>query len=212
MWSLWDLQASPYDKLIKGHMRCKCGKGFNWSKSDRCTQVEEIIHSSRSLSHYILERYVTTLDSRLRVTCVFHGDFTCTINNFINHGSRCPKCTSSYVIRGREEDEDFLYLLYNKDLKLYKVGRSFQPERRLKIVNKELGGWEIIDLVSMSHESVCKMERLILEGTHDLLPKECPRFRGYTEVRDFKYLKGKISLMNLQKTVSGKLKYNNNNL
>lgn len=120
-----------------------------------------------------------------------------TFNNFINHGTRCKTCyhlTNSFsgfvtnVYEDKRKDDDYLYILKieSPDETFYKIGRSFNPERRKIDISSDLPKNYKVYLLYLekhSHEMCVERERRLLKITEDshYLPKEF--FNGYTEAR-----------------------------
>ena len=77
---------------------------------------------------------------RQRWICSMGHKWTTTVSHRVG-GSGCPSC----VLSGFDPNQDaWLYLIENGDLRMFKIGISNYPESRLK--DHASGGWEIIEL------------------------------------------------------------------
>lgn len=180
--------SSYLDKLKMGKIGCRCSKNFRYTKEDREDQVQNLVDSEYNISSFSLDIYNTTSDSTLSVVCTAHGKYTCTVNNFVNHQSRCPSCAkdiSSFGYYTEKKDiQDYLYLLkLESDSESFlKIGRSFKPELRAKKISKETGYNVTVDnLCSGTHEQVVTWEVKILKGFENISYKPKRYFKGATE-------------------------------
>lgn len=184
-----DYEGSSYlDHLKSGKIGCRCSKNYRHTKEDRERQLAVIVSKDSTINSFSLIRYNTTLDSELEVDCDAHGKYYCTINNFINHGSRCPDCarelsTTGYYIN-KTEVTDYLYLmkLQSKDETFIKIGRSFNPTGRLRSINSYSGYHsEILLLFEDTHKSIFEKEKQGIIGFRKFKYIPDKNFAGYTE-------------------------------
>lgn len=189
------------DKLKLGQKGCKCSKTYKWTKEDRETQIMDLVKKEPNITSFELIKYRTTLDSELRVTCETHGEYTCTVNNFVNHGSRCPECakelTSLMFYPLKSQCKDYLYLItLEKDTESFiKVGRSFKPDQRFSVIMRE-SGYELSDvkiLLEDTHEKVHFAELSVLREFELYSYKPKNHFKGSTECMD-KSCEGSIKI------------------
>ncbi len=198
--SVCGYEGSSYlDKLKLGRIGCRCSKNFRYTKEDREKQIQGLVDKEDNIVSFSLDVYNTTLDSSLSVICSAHGKYTCTVNNFVNHHSRCPDCAkdiSSFGYYTEKKDiQDYLYLLkLESDSESFlKIGRSFKPEFRAKKIAKESGYNVTVDsLFSSNHEQVVMWENKLLKDFESVayIPDryfkgttECFSLEGYEEIK-----------------------------
>ena len=186
------LGSKKLDKLKRGQKTCRCSKTYKHTKEDRELQINELIQIEPNISGFELSRYKTTIDSELKVVCDLHGEYTCSVNNFVNHGSRCPSCakeiTSRQFYSSKRYCKDNLYLitLENGEESFIKVGRSFNPQSRFSVIARESGYTvkDIIILLEDTHEKVHSAEAIVLKEFETYSYKPLSYFKGSTECRD----------------------------
>lgn len=176
------------DKLKNGQVGCRCRKYPKHlsTKEFRQQQVDALILNNPTILSATVVKYVTAVDSEILLVCKTHGESTATVNNFVNHGSRCGGCNSKYgYYSSRDDETDNLYLLRSDCGSFHKIGRSFNVNRRLRVLNKTSGlQWVLLDKVTSTHKEVFYREQDYLKVTYDFCVPSLT-FNGASEVREF---------------------------
>jgi len=137
--------------------------------------------------------------SKFEWECEHGHECSTTVNNFLN-GQRCKTCADlntgiNGFYKDRVSEKDFLYVYTFKGLPFIKIGRSFEPERRLKEnqlrVNQFYGNnkhtIKQIHLKEGTHQEIYDLEQSLLTdkfveyridledgyGSSELLRKDC---------------------------------------
>lgn len=107
------------------------------------------------------------IDTKIIMDCPEHGTWnTSNIDKLLISGRGCPTCAidNSYwgLYKGREKDDDYLYylLLSSEDESFIKVGRSFDPKRRIGNY-KSVYDVKILAIKKATHQEVFDEECVI---------------------------------------------------
>lgn len=202
--TICDYEGSSYlDKLKMGKVGCRCSKTFRHTKEDREKQIQSLIDLEDNILSFSLNKYKTTIDSQLIVECKEHGDYSCTVNNFVNHHSRCPECAKSVSTFGyypaKKNIKDYLYLLKLTlgSEKFIKVGRSFNPEDRAKKISSSTGYTVTVEhTINSNHEQVVKCENEVLKYFEAYSYNPEKYFKGFSECLSLDILEDVKKYMN----------------
>lgn len=158
--------------LKKGLIPCRCGK-YIWSKDQREYQIKNICQSEG----FTFKRWVDGYEGKLtKFEWVCSKGHSCTTNidNFINVGRRCRKCSFSKNSYGyyqeRADDIDYLYINYVSEENYLKIGRTFNPATRFKQNNRRVKSYNAtammypLKLFTGTHNQVYSSEQLILNN------------------------------------------------
>jgi hypothetical protein len=127
--------------------------------------------------------------SKFAWVCEQNHECSTSVHNFLGGGNRCPACAQKSsefgFYKDRTQEKDFLYIYRFKDLPYIKIGRSFEPERRLKqnqtrvntFYNNTLHKIEQIYLKEGTHQEIYDLEQYLL--TEKFLDKRVCLEDGY---------------------------------
>lgn len=113
--------------LMNGVRCAKCNGRYVYSPKERELQVRTLCENSGFTFVRWVERYKNT-DSRAIFRCSKHGEWECRVDNFVNKGTRCPKCCHFGFDVSKPGT---LYALLSQDEKLIKIGVTNKFKRRL---------------------------------------------------------------------------------
>jgi hypothetical protein len=113
---------------LEGHACQKCGI----EKSRVKSSTEEFIEKARKVHgdkyDYSLVNYCGS-HKKIKIICPIHGEFEQRASGHIYKQYNCPDCNSNGKIENKS-----LYILYDNEDKIYKIGRSKNVEKRIKII------------------------------------------------------------------------------
>ena len=150
------------DSHINGINCPKCGLE-NRSEKRRMT-IEEFVKKSNKIHKnkydYSLVKYKNNL-TKIKIICPKHGIFEQIPSSHLN-GHECSECTNNGSI-----EQKYLYIFYDKEYNLYKIGISSNPQRRFK---------SIIDIKTRTNTSIFNIYEN--SGKHEYhLHKKYEQFR-----------------------------------
>lgn len=156
--------------------------------------------------------FTGTNTTRVKLICKYHGlsENTRVDKLYIGEGG-CQPCSQELGnygwYKGREDDEDFLYLLCSEGVESFcKIGRSFEPSRRIyQHENLSRYKFKVVSTISGKHKDIFKLETELLKNTfaHKYQP-ETPWSGGISECRSTDILNHPeiISTFNLKETTN----------
>ena len=168
---------SPRGDLKKGYLPCRCSKTFRWTKEQRELQIKTTLEKEGLTwdSWFDIEVGYKNSSSKFKWICQ-EGHFCDTnVNHFLNQGNRCKTCHDlEHGVYGyykdRVQEKDFLYVYTFKGLPYIKVGRTFEPSRRLKENQKRVNKYyhnkkhkiSTVRLYSSTHEIIYNLEQYLV--------------------------------------------------
>lgn len=156
--------------------------------------------------------FTGTNTTRVKLFCEYHGLSENTrVDKLYTGEGGCEPCSQELGnygwYKGKEDEEDFLYLLQNEGCESFcKIGRSFKPHRRV-YQHENLSGYKfkILSLVKGKHKDIFKLETKLLKHTfmYKYQP-EVPWSGGYSECRSAEILNNPeiISTFNLKESTN----------
>jgi hypothetical protein len=106
----------------------KCGLISNSKKQSlgiqNFTIISNEIHGNKY--DYSLVEYIN-YSSTIKIICPEHGVFEQMAGNHYYRGCGCPKCNNTQLFKDK-----YLYVFYDKEYNIMKIGVSQNPEQRLK--------------------------------------------------------------------------------
>jgi len=158
--------------FLEGKLPCRCSKVGRFTLEQRQFKIQSIMESENSgVFDQWFGKYLGSM-SRFEWTCPKGHPCRSKVNNYINSGHRCYRCSKSSQDWGfypeRVDEDDYLYLiLFYKDGEYFlKIGRSFNPSRRYNEFPNEYTVFPIA-LFKSRHQVVYDTE----QETQDLLEK-----------------------------------------
>jgi len=134
---------------MKGSGCYKCNGGYQLSTEDFIAKSNKI-HNNKydySVSNY------TKAKNKIDIICPIHGIFS---QQAFSHskGVGCPKCNGGSNLKYNNKNK-YLYLFLDEKTKLIKIGSSYNPEKRLKVISKYDGNLILLK----SYEKCSYLER-----------------------------------------------------
>ena len=132
--------TASYSSIKKGYKSCRCSSRYRWSQIQRECQIIKLLPSKSSFVKWVGE-YTNSL-SKFEWIC--NNGHTCSTNidKFVNGGRRCATCAEGFFgfYPTKSAHQDYLYVI-SCELPYFKVGRSFEPERRIRENQKRLNSF-----------------------------------------------------------------------
>lgn len=181
--------------LQQGHLACRCSHNYRWSQQQREYQIRSLIIKEDLQYEYrgVLGTYKGS-STKVKMMCKKHGEFTPSINDFINGGRRCPSCAQTGYDRSKI---GYLYILQVEGVngEFTGYGITGNPSQRLQRHRSRLsalgfqitrsrvfigGGQEILDT-----ENFIKDNYTLLPQTVKGFITEATEFRFYNDICNF---------------------------
>jgi hypothetical protein len=162
--------------LKLGQQPCRCGKSFRWTKEQRKFKIKNTLEKECSTwdGWVNLEVGYENAKSKFKWICQKGHFCNTSVNNFIS-GKRCKTCamleSSCYgYYKDKTQEKDFLYVYIFKGLPYIKVGRTFEPDRRLKENQQRVNKYyhnkkhkiSTVRLYSSTHEIIYNLEQYLV--------------------------------------------------
>ena len=168
------------DKLKSGRLGCRCAKGARLTSEQRQYQLNKILQEEESEFLRWEDRYESVY-SVFNWSCSKGHECSTVVEKFLQ-GRRCPSCVdngSFGYYPSRADEKDHLYLYNIKDVSYFKVGRSFEPSRRLKENQRRINNYygnkkhriKQTHLFTADHLYIYKLEQLLVGFENGLYDK-----------------------------------------
>lgn len=157
--------------LKKGNLSCRCAKTYRWTEEQREYKIKKILEQEGGkFIHWSDEGY-KDYSSKFKWVC--HNGHSCEtgVSEFVNSHTRCPTCSDGVLgfYTSKLRERDYLYII-SSELDYFKVGRTFNPERRLKEnqsrLNRHYGKGEYSfkqdHLFEADHVTIYNLEQLLV--------------------------------------------------
>lgn len=166
-------------RLEKGFMSCRCSTKF---KSDNNFKIGKAIKAKIDNGHNHIE-IIDVIGDNVKFRCSLHGEGLQDYSSCLD--GKLPKCCTKSgwsLIRGREEEDDFLYIMkiYYEDEVHIKIGRSFDIRRR----EYEIYPYEtdLLYFITLKHKYLYKYEKFYHKVFSQYRVTPSLHFLGETEV------------------------------
>jgi|TARA_A100001518_G_C1227290_1_gene80729 hypothetical protein len=121
--------------LKNGKLSCRCAKSYRWSREQREYQIlKQLDKCGGKFISWATQDYKN--DSMFNWECSEGHLCNTSVDKFLGVGRRCPTCATVNMNFGyyanRVDEVDYLYVYKIEELPYIKIGRTFNPERRLK--------------------------------------------------------------------------------
>lgn len=135
---------------------------------------------------------------KFKWVCNIDHEWYASPNHRTSGNQGCPECAVSGF---KSNLKGYLYLMFNDNLQMFKVGITNSPARRLH--EHGLFGWEPVDIIGPKNGSTIRtMESSILKALKsknvDVPSKNVTKFSGYTET----WLKSDYPVRSLEELIS----------
>jgi hypothetical protein len=128
-----------FQQTPKSHLRCGCPKcSLEKQKINSDNQkiglmnfIKRSNEAHNNKYDYSLAIYINC-KTKIKIICPLHGIFE-QIPDHHYRGVGCPECSKTY---GGKFSDRFLYIFYDYNMKLMKIGSSKNPEKRMKEISK----------------------------------------------------------------------------
>lgn len=131
--------------LAAGRKSCRCSTRYKWTLPQRENQIKGICKERNHNFIRWVDKTKTTSHCRFEWSCEFGHICEMSVDNY-RRGKGCKHCavsTGNGYFPSRRDEDDYLYVMkINEDntnpKNYFKVGRSFNPERRSKELKGEV--------------------------------------------------------------------------
>lgn len=162
--------------LKLGYQICRCSDRFRWTKEQREFQIKNILaDEGLTWEGWVDSTKVKNNTSKFKWVCKKGHSCNTSVNSFLNSKARCKTCfmleSGIYgYYKARTQEKDFLYVYTFKDLPYIKIGRTFEPDRRLKENQKRVNDYynnkkhkiSTVRLYSSTHEIIYNLEQYLI--------------------------------------------------
>ena len=170
--------------LKKGGLCCRCQIGYSWTKPQREYQIKTLLlKEGGDFIEWFDNFWGNSSKTKFKWLCPKGHDCETTISEFVNSNTRCPTCARGNfgLYTDKLEDKDYLYVLTSK-LPYFKVGRSFDPVRRLsenqsrldKHYGKGKYKFKQTRLLMADHSTIYNLEQLLVGFEIGMYDKDRP--------------------------------------
>lgn len=189
--------------LRKGHIPCRCTKRFN----STLAQKEYLVKEKLSTMDGVFIDWVKGKEGKnFSWVCEKgHINDKSNFSAFVNRTSGCSYCHSGKGILRPYHDsldkQDYLYLIDFKEKDYFKVGRSFNPDQRVKDICRQINKYyeesitcSVVGLYEGKHKDIFNLEQEILYEFRAAYPDEgygsCELLNDYVFTPVVNYLSG----------------------
>ena len=118
-----------------GKISCRCSKSYRWSKEQREFDIKRTLDSIQGrFIHWSSENHLS--NSKFKWSCNKGHTNISSVGKFLKEGQRCYQCSQEDRSFGlypqRLSEDDYLYVYLFENLPYIKVGRTFDPARRIQ--------------------------------------------------------------------------------
>lgn len=174
---------SHMGNLRVGKLSCRCVTNFKWTKEQREYQINKIFDHEGGYFNGWVESYKNSR-SKLKWLCKNNHVCKTSVGDFLS-GRRCDTCSllnnNFGYYKDRVNEQDHLYIL-TSNLPYFKIGRSFDPVRRLSEnqsrLNKYYGKgkykFKQTHLLMADHSTIYNLEQLLVGFEIGMYDKDRP--------------------------------------
>lgn len=162
--------------LKNGGLSCRCSNRYTPTEELREYQIKKVLKREGGKFLNWVDTFRNS-NSKFDWLCDEGHPCKTSVSKFLS-GQRCPSCAgSSYGYFFKRKDEyDTLYISTISSLDFFKIGRSFEPERRLKENTRRINKYyndefevETSHTFSSDHKTIFNLEQLLIGIDRDSL-------------------------------------------
>lgn len=88
--------TSVAGSLKQGLLPCRCSPNFKWTQQQREFQIKTALQEEGGKGEFVgWKESFTGCESRAIIKCKEHGEWSTTVNSFVNIGTRCTRCAKT---------------------------------------------------------------------------------------------------------------------
>lgn len=193
---------SPTTSLLKGHKSCRCSPKYKWSESMQRYRIENLAKADSQKFNGWDGEYKGVYTNCL-IECEPHGTYQVKAHEYINKGSRCPKCATNRFKASKPAHLYVLRIVSDSGEAFTGYGISNNLEQRLKSHKTKLARANFViaeqevfpthGTIAITVESMIKSNFELLSQSVDGFIKEATHYYMFDDV--IKFVEEQITLL-----------------